>query len=710
MKRGSTTLLMLSLAAAVACGTSPGHPKLSYPETRKVDAVDDYNGVKVADPYRWLEDIDSPEVHAWVEKENALTRSYLDAIPARAALTAPLDALYRVPSVTQAFAAGTRVFWLANDGSQAQDVIWVHDGPDAQPRVLLDPNGLSADGTIAVFSPSPSPDGSLLAYALSDGGSDWRTWRVRNVATGEDLPDRLEWSKFSNANWAADGRSFTYAAFDQPAAGSERKAISSAPRLMRHRVGTSQAEDALVYQRPDEPKWMFGAEDTEDGRWQVLSIRRGSERKTMVLVRELSRKGADFVPLIDNFDAGWQLVTSDGEELIFRTDADAPLGRVVAIDARHPERRREVVPEGASVLTGVTAAGNSLIAQRLVDATAKLELVGLDGAPRGEVALPGPGAVGSLNGRRSSSQAFFTFQSFTTPPSIYRLDSTSAAATEFRSPDVPFDPADFVTEQVWTTSKDGTKVPMFVSHLKSVKPDGNVPVLLQGYGGFDVPVVPRYRTWIIQWLRMGGVFGSANLRGGGEYGQAWHDAGRLKNKQNVFDDFIGAAEWFVSSGWSRPGRIAINGGSNGGLLVGAVLNQRPDLFAAAIPEVGVMDMLRFNKFTIGWAWVSDYGSPEDPKMFPVLRAYSPYHNVKPGTHYPAVLVMTSDHDDRVVPGHSFKYTTAMQAAQAGDAPILLRVETRAGHGAGKPVTKQVEEAADKLAFLVRELGVTWPSS
>ena len=709
MKRSSTTLLMLSLAAAVACGTSPGHPKLTYPEARTVDAVDDYNGVKVADPYRWLEDIDSPEVHAWVEKENALTRSYLDAIPARAALVAPLDALYRVPSVSQAFAAGTRVFWLANDGSQAQDVIWVQDGPDAQPRVLLDPNGLSVDGTIAVFSPSPSPDGSLLAYALSDGGSDWRTWRVRNVATGEDLPDRLEWSKFSNANWAADGRSFTYAAFDQPAAGSEREAISSAPHLMRHRVGTSQAEDALVYQRPDQPKWMFGAEDTEDGRWQVLSIRRGSERKSMVLVRDLAHKGADFVPLIDNFDAGWSLVTSEGDELIFRTDDAAPLGRVVSIDALHPERRRELIPEGASVLTGVTAAGNSLIAQRLVDATAKLELVGLDGAPRGEVALPGLGAVGSLNGRRGLSQAFFTFQSFTTPPTIYRLDPASGTATVFRSPEVPFDPAEFVTEQVWTTSKDGTKVPMFVSHLKSVKPDGNVPVLLQGYGGFDVPVVPRYRDWIIQWLRMGGVFGSANLRGGGEYGQAWHDAGRLANKQNVFDDFIGAAEWFVSSGWSRPGRIAINGGSNGGLLVGAVVNQRPDLFAAAIPEVGVMDMLRFNKFTIGWAWVSDYGSPEDPKMFPVLRAYSPYQNVKPGTHYPAVLVMTSDHDDRVVPGHSFKYTAAMQAAQAGDAPILLRVETRAGHGAGKPITKQVEEAADKLAFLVHELGVKWPS-
>ncbi len=709
MTRRSAPFLLIALATAVACGTGPGHPKLTYPEARTVDVVDDYNGVKVADPYRWLEDIDSPEVHAWVEAENALTRSYLDAIPARAALVAPLDALYRVPSVTQAFSAGTRVFWLANDGSQAQDVIWVQDGPDAEPRVLLDPNGLSADGTIAVFSPTPSPDGSLLAYALSDGGSDWRTWRVRDVATGDDRPDRLEWSKFSNANWAVDGRSFTYAAFDQPAAGSERKAITSAPRLMRHRIGTPQAEDELVYQRPDEPTWMFHAEDTEDGRWQVLSISRNTARKNMVLVRDLHRKGAEFMPLIDNFDAGWDLVTSDGDELIFRTDDAAPLRRVVAIDARHPKQRRELVSEGSSVLTGVTAAGDTLIVQRLVDATAKLELVGLDGAAKAEVALPGPGAVGSVNGRRSAADAFFTYQSFITPPTIYRLDPTTGSADTFRSPDVPFDPADFVTEQVWTTSKDGTKVPMFVSHLKRVKPDGNVPVLLQGYGGFDVPVVPRYRDWIVQWLRMGGVFGSANLRGGSEYGDAWHDAGRLKNKQNVFDDFIGAAEWFVSSGWSRAGRIAINGGSNGGLLVGAVLNQRPDLFTAAIPEVGVMDMLRFDKFTIGWAWVSDYGSPEDPEMFPVLRAYSPYHNVKKGTHYPAVLVMTSDHDDRVVPGHSFKYTAAMQAAQAGDAPILLRVETRAGHGAGKPVTKQVEEAADKLAFLVRELGMKWPS-
>jgi len=700
---------MLSLAAAVACGTGPGHAKLTYPETRTVDVVDDYNGVQVADPYRWLEDIDSPEVRAWVESENALTRSVLDAIPAHAALTAPLEALYQVPSVTEAFSAGTRVFWLANDGSQAQDVIWVKDGPDAEPRVLLDPNTLSADGTIAVFSPTPSPDGALLAYALSDGGSDWRTWRVRDVATGEDLPERLEWSKFSGANWAADGASFTYQAFDAPAAGSERKAITSSARLMRHRIGTSQAEDEVVYQRPDKPKWMFGAEDTEDGRWQVLSISRDTARKNMVLVRDLTRRGSGFVPLVDNFDAGWHLVTSTGNELVFRTDDAAPLGRVVAIDARHPERRREVVPQGASVLTDVVAAGDTLIAQRLVDAAARLELVALDGSPRGEVALPGLGSVRNINGRRKASDAFFTYQSFATPPTIYRLDPASGAATVFRGPEIPFDPSKLVTEQVWTTSKDGTRVPMFVTHLASVKPDGNVPVLLEGYGGFNVPRVPRYRTWVIQWLQMGGVFGSANLRGGGEYGQAWHDAGRLKNKQNVFDDFIGAAEWFVSSGWSRPARIAINGGSNGGLLVGAVVNQRPDLFGAAIPEVGVMDMLRFNEFTIGWAWVSDYGSPEDPEMFPVLRAYSPYHNVKPGTHYPAVLVMTSDHDDRVVPGHSFKYAAAMQAAQAGEAPILLRVETRAGHGAGKPVAKRVEEAADKLAFLAQNLGMTWPS-
>lgn len=711
MTRRFPAIFVITIAAvAIGCGPGARTPDLVYPETRTVDVVDDYHGTPVADPYRWLEDLDSDQVHAWVEAQNAVTEAYFAAIPERASLLGPLDALYRVPSVSQAFAAGDRIFWRANDGTQAQDVVWVQDGPEGEPRVLLDPNLLSEDGTIAVFTPSPSPDGSLLAYGLSDGGSDWRTWRVRDVATGEDLPDRVEWSKFSSASWSADGSSFLYQAFEPPAAGDEREAVNAAPRMMRHRIGTDQAEDEVVFHRPDEPGWLLAASETEDGRWLVVTVRPGSRRTNIVFARDLSRRGSEFSKVIGDLDAGWNLVGSRGDELIFRTDQGAPLGRVVAVDARRAELLREIVPEGETVLRDVELAGDTLILHRLVDASSRLELVSIDGTPRGEVALPGLGSASQLEAVASRPDAFFVYESFNLPDTLYRIDTGAGTASVFRGPEVPFDPDLFVTEQVWYASADGTRVPMFVIRKEGVEPDGNLPVLLEGYGGFDAPRVPRYRAWIMPWLEMGGVFASANLRGGGEYGKAWHDAGRLANKQNTFDDFVAAAEWFVANGWSRPQRIAVNGGSNGGLLVGAVVNQRPDLFGAAIPEVGVMDMLRFHKFTIGWAWVGDYGSPDDPEMFPVIRAYSPYHNVAEGTDYPAVLVMTSDHDDRVVPGHSFKYAAAMQAAQGGDAPVLLRVETRAGHGAGKPVAKRVEEAADKLAFLVHELGVEVPKS
>ncbi len=710
--------LALSIAALLALAGCQGGTTQKvatgelkpYPTAHKDDVVDTLHGTEVADPYRWMENVDAPEVKAWVDAENDVTFTYLEGIEGRDAIAARLRTLWNYERDTVPDREGDRTFWFHNDGLQPQSVLLVADDADSEPRVLLDPNTLSEDGTVALSGTAVSWDGSYLAYALSSGGSDWKEWHVRSVDSGEDLGDVLEWSKFSGASWSTDDAGFYYTRYDAPAKGETLTATNRAPKLMYHRLGTPQSDDRVVYERPDQPEWGFGADVTEDGRYLVISVSRGTDRRNRVFYRDLAAPGSDVVELIPELEASYSFVGNDGPVFYFRTDRDAPRGRVVAVDTRTPDPAtwRVVVPEQEDTLRGVSLFGDTVLASYLHDAHTRVRRFSLDGTSAGEIELPGLGSAHGFSGRRNADVTFYAYESFATPATVYRYDLRTGESTVFRAPEVAFDPADFVTEQVFYTSKDGTRVPMFVTRRRDVEPSASTPALLYGYGGFDVSMTPRFSVPNVVWMEMGGIYCLANLRGGGEYGEAWHEAGMKKNKQNVFDDFIAAAEYLEKSGYTSPGKLAIEGGSNGGLLVGAVLNQRPDLFGAALPAVGVMDMLRFHKFTIGWAWVSDYGSPDDPEMFPVLRAYSPYHNITPGTHYPATLITTADHDDRVVPAHSFKYAAALQAAQGGDAPILIRIETRAGHGAGKPVTKRIEESADALAFLVANLDMPKP--
>lgn len=720
-------LVLVALAARLPSARAEERAgKLAYPPAKTVEQTDDYHGTKVSDPYRWLEqDVrESPEVRAWVDAENAVTMPYLHAIPERAAIEKRMTELwnyerYVAPrdldeTIGPMFKAGHRYFTFKNDGLQNQSVLYVQDALDAAPRVLLDPNTWSKDGTVALGEIAVSDDGRYLAYGVQDGGSDWRTWHVLEIANGKLLPDTLEWVKFSNAAWDHDSKGFYYGRYDAPAKGQAYQQLNLGQKLYYHRVGTPQAQDQLVYSRPDQPEWGFGPQVTEDGHYLVLSIWASSGDRVRVYTRDLTDPKSKVQPLIDNFDNQWSFVGSDGPVLYFRTDHSAPRGRVVAIDVRDPApaKWREVIPQGDAALRSVAAVGGRLIATYLVDARAQVRVFGRDGKPAGEVKLPGIGDVAGFAGRNDDPETFFTFQSFTTPATVYRYDVAKDAATLVRQSKVAFDPADYVVEQVFYKSKDGTRVPMFLAHRKDVKangPDGGqVPTLLYGYGGFNIAITPSFSVGKLAWMDMGGLYAVANLRGGSEYGEEWHRAGTKARKQNVFDDFIAAGEWLIQSGWTKTPRLAIQGGSNGGLLVGAVVNQRPDLWGAALPAVGVMDMLRFQKFTAGRFWTDDYGSSDDATDFPALYRISPYHNLKPGTHYPPILVTTADTDDRVVPGHSFKYAARLQASQAGDAPVLIRIETRAGHGSGKPTSKQIEETTDQWAFLVKNLGMQLP--
>jgi len=701
------TLAVLAAVAVVACSPSPQRrAPLVYPTAPTVEVVDDYHGTPMADPYRWLEDPDSPETRAWVEAQIRVTDQYLASIPGRERIRQRLTELWNYERYGVPFTAGGRYFYSRNDGLQPQSVLYVAEALDAEPRVLLDPNRLSEDGTVALVFTEVSPDGRWLAYGTSAAGSDWQEWKVRDVASGQDIADHLRWIKFSEARWTRDSGGFYYARYEEPSQGNEMEELNQGNKVYLHRLGTTQAGDELVYQRPDHPDWFLEPTTSEDGRYLILTVAQGSANENMVFYRDLEA-GGEVVELIAAFDASYTFLTSDGPLLYFLTDQAAPRGRIVAIDTGSPDRGswQEIVPEQGQILEAASVVHDTIIARYLKDARAEVALFALDGAARGGLELPGLGSVSGFEGRRDDRETFYAYSSFTNPTTIYHLDLATGASTVFRKPEVGFDPADFVVEQAFYESKDGTRVPIFVTHLKDLLRDGRNPTILYGYGGFKASMTPRFSVPDLVWMEMGGVYAQACLRGGGEYGQEWHDAGRLKNKQNVFDDFIAAAEWLVAEGYTSPTKLSISGASNGGLLVGAVVNQRPDLFAAAVPAVGVMDMLRFHKFTIGWAWVSDYGSPDDPEMFPVLRAYSPLHNLVAGTHYPATMIITADHDDRVVPAHSFKYVAALQTAQGGPAPVLIRIETRAGHGGGKPVTKQIEEAADRIAFLTRELGM-----
>ncbi|MGH8932680.1 MAG: prolyl oligopeptidase family serine peptidase [Egibacteraceae bacterium] len=681
---------------------------LAYPPARIADVVDDFHGKKIADPYRWLEDTGAPEVAEWIAAQNALTESWLAEVPAREAIRGRLTELWNHPRAGAPWRRGRRWFQLRNTGLEDQDVLWTMAVPDEEGRVLMDPNTLSADGTISLAAAVPSADGSLLAYATSTAGSDWMTWRVRDVETGEEHNDVLQWSKFSRAAWTHDNLGFFYSVYDPPPEGVAGNQRNLGQRLHYHRLGDAQDADRIVIAWPDEPEWGFGATVTTDGRWLLINVWRGTEPRSRLWIADLAPVEAPR-PLVDEFDASYRFIGSDGDVLYLLTDLDAPLFRIMAVDVYQPKRVhwREVVPQATERLEGARLVGGQLVTLYLREASHRIRLFALDGTEGPQVPLDGRVSVGALTGREDDRQFFFTSVGFTRSSRVERHDLDSRETVTIREPGVAIH--GHTADQVLVASKDGTRVPMFLVHRDGLEPGSDLPTLLYGYGGFDISVAPScLRSWLV-WLELGGLLAVANLRGGGEYGKAWHDAGRLANKQNCFDDFIACAEWLVSAGWTRTGRLAISGKSNGGLLVGACMTQRPDLFGACVPEVGVLDMLRFHLFTIGWAWTSDYGDPGDPAQFETLLAYSPLHNTRPGIAYPPTLVVTGDHDDRVVPGHSLKFAAALQAAQGGDSPVLMRVETSAGHGHGTSTSKLIAQRADVLAFLCRALDVPFRS-
>ncbi len=753
--RRSAFRIFLSLLTIVAgtAGAQTQNAPIGYPSVARGNQVDVYHGVSISDPYRWLEDTDSPETKAWVEAENKVTEAFLATIPERPAIKNKLTQLWNYARFSAPFKEGGRYFFFQNTGLQNQSILYVQDGSNAKPRVLLDPNLLSPDGTVALSGQTASDDGHYLAYSISTSGSDWREVRVRDVNNARDLTDTLKWVKFSNISWTHDNKGFFYSRYDEQTSGNKMTNVNRNQKLYYHRVGRPQSRDDLVYDRPDQPDWLLSGSVTDDGQYLIITVEQGTDDRTRLYFIDLDNSGKPeinnpVVRLIDKFDAVYDFIGNRGTTFYVRTDRNAPKGRIVAISIDNPreERWATVVAESKDALASAITAGDDIVAHYLQDAHSSIrfftssrddrrreqrprgqppqqrnpggiyddtstgpltrgavQLTGAGFTPRGELPLPGIGSVNEIHGKQGDDELFYSFTSFLYPTTIYRYDLNSRKNEVFRSPKVAFDPTLYETRQVFYTSKDGTRVPMFITAKKGVQLDGNNPTLLYAYGGFNISSTPSFSPANAVWLDMGGIYALANLRGGGEYGKAWHEGGMLAKKQNVFDDFNAAAEYLIKEKYTSTPKLAIRGGSNGGLLVGAVMTQRPELFGAAIPEVGVMDMLRFQKFTIGWAWTSDYGSSDDPEQFKYLRAYSPLHNIKPGTCYPPTLAFTADHDDRVVPGHTFKFIAALQAAQSCANPVLVRIETKAGHGAGTPTTKQIDQAADRFAFLVREL-------
>jgi prolyl oligopeptidase len=677
---------------------------MALPHTRTVDQVDDYFGTTVADPYRWLEDGDDPEVVAWLQAQAAHTREHLDALPGRAQIVAALDRAVRLPHSGLPLRRGPHWFRTSNDGTQQQDVLLVADEPYGSARVLLDPTEVDPAGSTSLAAVRPSPDGSLVAYSWSEAGSDWRTWRVRDTATGEDRSDEVCWSKFAWPCWLEDGSAFVYSRFDPPE-GDAYVASNAAERLELHRLGTDQDDDELVFALPDEPAITFWPEITEDGRWLVIVGSPGTEPHARVWVRDLHDAQGEVRPLVEVADASWQPIGSTGDELIMITDRDAPMGRIVAIDAVTAEVR-ELVAESGDRLENAAIAGGRLVVQWLHDAASRLSVHDLDGTRRTHVELPALGSITAIEAREDDDTVHLGWSSFVSPGSVLAYDTgadrlTTAFETPLRS--------DLVTEQIRVTSADGTTVPVFLVHRRDITAaDGPHPAWLYGYGGFRAAVTPEFEPTRFAFAEAGGVVAVACLRGGGEYGARWHDAGRLANKQNVFDDAIACATHLIESGWTDRGHLALTGRSNGGLLAGAVLTQRPELFAAVVPEVGVLDMLRFPLWTIGWAWTGDYGDPRaDEAQFNTLHSYSPLHNLRPDAGYPPVLVMTSDHDDRVVPAHSMKFAARLQEVSPDGAIALLRVDAASGHKEGRSHDALVAERADVLCFLSRYTGLRW---
>ncbi|MFC3107313.1 prolyl oligopeptidase family protein [Undibacterium arcticum] len=704
----------LALGAIVASGgtfaaqCSPGAPAFVYPISKRVAQTDDYHGVKVADPYRWLEDGNSDDTKAWIAAQSKFTQDFLGQIPARDAIRKRLTTLWNYERFGVPFKEGGRYFYSRNDGLQNQAVLYTAQYLNGTPRVLLDPNTLSTDGTVALAGTKVSPNGKYLAYGTAASGSDWNEWRVRDIDTGKDTTDHLQWVKFSDASWLRDSSGFFYSRYDAPQESTKLADVNYFQKLYFHKIGTPQQDDVLIYDRPDHKEWGFGGQVTDDGRYLIINISQGTERKNRVYYKDLSVKNAPVLALLDDFDASYAFIDNDGSLFLFRTDRNAAKGSIIALDIRQQTQAhwRTIVPEALETLQSANVIDHKLVIDYLKDARSQVKVFALNGKLLREIALPGIGSASGFGGKRSDKETFYSFTGYTTPSTIYRYDVRSGRSSIVRQPKVDFDPNGFETRQVFFTSKDGTKVPMFVVSKKGIQLDGSNPTYLYGYGGFNISLTPGFSVANLAWMEMGGVYAVPNLRGGGEYGKAWHEAGTKLHKQNVFDDFIGAAEWLIANKYTSPQKLAIGGGSNGGLLVGATMVQRPDLFAAAIPAVGVMDMLRFHKFTIGWGWTPDYGSSDNADEFKALYAYSPLHNLKPGICYPATMVTTADHDDRVVPAHSFKFAATEQAAQAGPAPVLIRIDIKAGHGAGKPTSKQIEEVADRWGFLTKELNMS----
>jgi len=707
----SLTLLTLALGLAA---TSPAlaaqhenkESPLTYPDTQTVEVVDEQFGEYISDPYRWLEnDVrEDPQVAEWVKAQNAVTNAYLDGLEGRDVLAQSMKQLFDFDDLGIPVEAGGKYFYERKSGGQNQAVLYVRDGADGEERVLIDPATWSDDGATALASWKPSGDGSLLVYAIQDGGSDWRTLKVLDVATGEVRADTIEWAKFTDLAWMPNNIGFLYSRFPEPEEGAAFQSLNTNQAIYLHLVGNDQAKDTRVYATPDQPDLNHTAELTSDKEWLVITSSSGTDERYEITLVKVDAPKLQTRKLVSGFDNDWRLIDGVGDTLYFVTNKDAPRLRVMNTDLGVAEPEfTELVPESDAVIDGAMIVGDRLVISYLVDAKSQLATFDLDGNALGTLDLPGPGQVGGLSGTMKSDEGFFSFQSFNRPTTVFRYDPASAP-TVWAAPSLPFDPDTVAVTQRFYESKDGTKIPMFLVHRKDRDLSQGAPTLLYGYGGFNISVLPQYKPAWMAWIKAGGVFASANLRGGGEYGKEWHDAGRLQNKQNVFDDFIAAGEYLVSEGITPKDGLAIEGRSNGGLLIGAVMNQRPDLFTAGHAAVGVMDMLRFDRFTAGRYWVDDYGYPDKEQDFKTLLGYSPYHNLKGGVDYPALIVSTADTDDRVVPGHSFKYIARLQALDTGDAPHLIRIETRAGHGSGKPTDKVIEEYSDIYAFLAHATG------
>jgi prolyl oligopeptidase len=709
-------LTVLPTARATAGRAANATPPafLVYPETEKTDTVDVYSGVSVPDPYRWLEDTYSAKTEAWVKRENAVTQAYLEQIPARKAIKSRLTELWNYERCNVPNKRGDRLFYTKNDGLQNQNVLYVQDLPKGQPRVLLDPNKLSADGTVDLANYEISDDGKLLSYGLAASGSDWQIWHVKDVNTGQDLSDQLKWIKNGESAFTLDGKGLYYSRYDEPAAGTEMQAANYFQKLFFHKLGTPQSEDKLIFERKDDKEISLDPIVSDDGKYLTVIESKGTSPKYGILVQDLSDPASKLTEVFPVGKAMYQPAGNVGTTFFFLTDDQAPKARMITVDLKGLGAgsgatnfvSTELIKETKDTLEDASIVDNKLICRYLKDAYNVVKINNLKGEFERQVVLPGFGTASGFAGKQSDKDTYYLYTSFNAPSTVFHLNLADGSQSVFFKPHYKFNSDDFTTEQIFYQSKDGTKVPMFVSYKKGLKKDGNNPTYLYGYGGFKISLTPSFSASNLFWMESGGILAIPTLRGGGEYGEEWHEGGMKKNKQNVFDDFISAGETLIEQKYTSKEKLSIGGGSNGGLLVGACETQRPDLFAAAVPAVGVMDMLRFNKFTVGWGWTQEYGTPENADDFKVLYAYSPLHHIKKGTCYPATLVTTADHDDRVVPGHSFKFAAAMQAAQACSNPILIRIDSKAGHGHGKSTEKMIDEAADKWAFLFKELNVS----